>query len=850
MQRFLILARRELSSIILNPPTLFAAAFFILLDSFAFYLASVRTPMPTASFHAIASFMLYTSILLYPFAARHSFSAESANGTLEALFTAPVARITVVLAKYAALMLFVFLYLTHGLVYAILFAQGGTLDWATAGAAFAALAAVGSLAMAVSVFVSALTPSPAAATAGAAGILFCMALAADLDPYSGIVADVLHEISFVPHAKRWIGGLLDTQGLVFFLTLSALFLFCAWLAVTTQEHERRPHDATVRRRLTITYLLVCAGFFLLLFEAAILNIGGYWDAGGQLGHNIFRIPRAYLIPPALAVGVFLWSFFTWRAAQRAHRHGRKKHSTNKYATISESKVQRAPRYYYEENVRIRRRTAIATLAALVVIVNLNWLAHYPFETFADGGKLSCLAALRSRSRDVTRERKNTLAPATLNALDSLQGKLYMYSFLSERLRIQNVPVASDFRALVARYADTSALVSAVYADTGHEPEFARELALELDLPPENLKNKIVVSYQGRHMILPASSLAVAPDYRRIHAGDSRWVFDGETLLTQAILHLIDPRVPRIFFTYGHLEHSQSAAAVPSRSISLFVQALAAANMRPRQHSFASGPIPDDCDVLAIIAPRIPFREHEAAEIQRYLDNGGRLLAIASPPDQEYDVDVDALNTLLFSMGGSFRNDRIRDAEHNDGDPDFLFGRIIAGNSESARLLFPDARSIRDNPRSSEQGWNARRTAQTFPTAIASEHGSGEKETAQEGSGGKGSGSGPETRTGPFTLAYRTTRHTASGEARALVLSSAAAVTNAYIRDSVNLDLLVANVQWLAGREEATDIETQPWVDRRLRLTGPQIRMFVWIALVALPLFWLAAGISAWWLRRE
>lgn len=832
MRRFLALIQREALNLTLNPPTHFAAAFFILLDSFAFYLIAVRSQTPTANFHSIATFMLYTSLIMHPFAARHSLSAENANGTLETLFAAPVSRLCVVLAKYSALLLFALAYLSHGLVYAVLFAQAGNLDWGVVLSSLAALCAVAALAMAVSLFVSALTNSPAASVAGSAGILLVMALAADLDPYSGFLPDILHAISFVPHAKRWFGGLFDTRGLIFFATVAALFLFYAWLVVSTQESDRRPHGPTVRRRLTITYLLVSTGLFLFLFQAAILNIGGYWDAGGQLGHNLARIPKLYLLPTALALVVFLWSAFTWRAARRAHRQARSKRGTTKYVTISESKVQRAPRYYYEENVRARRRTALAALAALVITVNLNWLAHYPFRTFADGGKLSFLAALQAKSRDMTRERKNTLAPATIRALDSLQGKLGIYSFLPENLRLRGVPIVNDLRSLVARYADINALVAAVYADTRREPEFARELALELDIPPEDLENRIVLEYQGRHALIHAETLAAAPDHRQPGAGDTQWVFDGENKLTQAILHLVDPRVPRVFFTYGHLEHSLAAGAAQTRSVSRLVQALAGANIRSRQHSLTAGPIPDDCDILAVLAPQRPFSEESAAEIARFLERGGSLLVAAPAPTPGKSLRDDPLNRLLFDLGGSFRDDRLRDPEHNDDDPSLLFGRAITGNVEEAHLLFPDPRSIRDNPRSSELGWFARRLAQTHSSAVATT-----------------SGTSGET-SGPFTLAYRSIRHTPSGEARVLVLSSSGAITNAYLNNNTTMPLLLANVQWLAGREEATDIEARAWVNRRLRWSGPLVRTVIWIALVALPLLWLAAGVSAWWMRRE
>lgn len=833
MRRFLALLRKETGGILFNPPILFATAFFVLLDSFAFYLVAVRAEAPSASFDGIANFILYTSLLLYPFVARHSFSADNANGTLELLLSAPISQLTVVLAKYASCMAFVLLHLVHAAVYAVLLDYGGNLDWNAALAALLALFAMGSAAMSLSVFISALTTSPAASTAGASGILVFMALAADLDPYSGTVPDILHSVSFVPHAKRWISGVLDTQGMIYFVTVTMLFLFYAWLAVSSQEPERHNRNATVRRRQTVTYLLVCGGFLLLLLQAALLNIGGYWEAGTTLGHNLARVPRLWLLPLPVAAGAFLWSAFTFRAARRAQRN--KEAATNpKYATIRESQVLRAPRFYFEENIRTRQRAVLAALAALVVVVNLNWLSHYPFHTFSDGGRLSFLSRLQSKRWDVTRERKNTLAPNTIRALDNLQGRLQVYSFLPENLRVNNVLVASDLRKLLAHYTDNNALVSSVYADMDQEPELVRELGRELDLTPDELANNVIATYQGRRMTIPARSLAIAPDQRRRSAGDNRWVFDGENRLTQAILHLTDPRTPKIFFTYGHLEHSLSPGAVPERSVSRFVRALSAVNIQTRQHFFSSASsIPDDCEVLAVISPRLPFKKDEVREIADFLERGGRLLVFAPTAGVKFGAGDDPLNDFLFALGGSFRDDLVADPVHNDhGREEAVLGRPVTGNMEVSQVVFPLSRSIRDNPRSLDGKWHTRRMIQTYPTAGATGEITG------------------DTQDGPFTLMYRSTRETPEGEARAAVFSSGAFVSNREIGSGMNASLAIATAQWLAGGEETSGIEARMWVDRRLQLTGPQIRALVWISVFAMPLVWLLAGISVWWLRRE
>lgn len=832
MRRFLILTRREILGILFNPPILFMTAFFVLLDSFAFYVSEVRADVPTATFHNAAVAMLYTSIVLFPFAVRHSFSADNANGTIELLLTAPVSRFVVVLAKYTAGMLFVVMTLLGAIVYGVLLSYGGNLDWNAVAAALLALVAVGSLAISLGVFISALTSSPAAAAAGASGILIFMALASDLDPYNGSLEDIVHSISFVPHAKRWIGGLVETQGMVYFVTITALFLFYAWLAVSHQEPERPRRNAAVRRRLTATYLLISAGFILLLLEGGLLNIGGYWETGSTLGHNLPRVPRRLLLPVALALGAFVWSFFTYRAARRAQRRYARSYGA-RYATISETQVLRAPRYYFGENVRSRQRSVLAALAALIVVFNLNWIAHYPFRTFDDGGRLSFLKHLQSKSWDVTHEKKNSLAPSTVRALDALQGRLQIYSFLSDATTVNEVPVATDLRTLLARYADTNALVTAVYADIKNEPELAKDLAAELDLLPDDLENSLVASYQGRYLILPAEMLAVAPDQRRRSAGDTRWVFDGETRLTQAILHLTDPRVPKVFFTYGHLEHSLSAGAAADRSISRFIRAISGVNMRARQHSFAaSGPIPVDCDILVVAAPRVLFKAEEVEEISKYLEDGGKLMVFAPASDEEMNIGDDPFADLMFRIGGSFRDDSVTDNQNNDGDDADILGRIVAGNLENVRTVFPKSRSIRDNPRSRDNGWTVRHMIDSYVTARALS-----REDGQE-------------RVGPFTLLYRSTKPTDNGEARAAVFASGQLASNAGIGKGLNQALVLSTAQWLAGREEATDIEARRWVDRRLRLTGPQMRAMLWISLVALPLAWLFAGITAWWFRRE
>ncbi len=527
----LALVRREVGNTFASPPVLFASAFFVLLDSFALALGAVRGDAATAAFDNVVLFMLFSSILLFPVVSMYSFSEDNAAGALETLLTAPVSPFTAVLAKYAGAMVFVLVYLAHGAAYGLLLSLGGRLDWNSAASALVALFAFGSFAMSLGVLASALASSPLAAATGAGGVLLFLSLAGGLDPHSGPFSGVFRSMSFLPHAKRWIAGRPDTQGLLYFVSATALFLFYAWLAITSRETERRPHGPAVRRRRTATGFLVAAGFILLIAQAALLHINGFWENDMPLGPNLSRVPRLWLAPLLFAAAAFVWSALTYRAARRAERNDRGAR-VRRYATITETQVMKAPRYYYEENRRARRRVALAVLAALVVAVNLNVLARYPFREFADADSLGFLSYLQAQSWDVSEDGRNSLSPTTERVLDRLRDRVHVYAFLPEGMEIGGIPVADETRRLLERYSGYNALVTVSFADTLREPELAAQFAGELGIEGEHPDKVLIFEHQGRRLTLPASFL-VASSRRRE-------AYDGESRVTGAIMRLGNP----------------------------------------------------------------------------------------------------------------------------------------------------------------------------------------------------------------------------------------------------------------------------------------------------------------------
>lgn len=836
MSRFLTLAHRECAGILLTPSTWFATAFLVLVNSFAFFLTIARPAVSRAVFDDIAMIMLFTSILLYPFIAMRLFAEENADGVVETLLTAPINRFAIVMAKFTAAMVFVVISLLPAVVYALLLSYGGNLDWRATEAAFLALLFSGAIAMALGLFISTLTVSGSAAGAATSLILIFMMLAADFDPYAGMIAAIINATSFFPHARRWIAGELDTRGLVYFVSATALFLFYAWLSVGIRGAGGKSRDRTTRRRMIVTYCLVMGGIILVVIQAAILQITGFWETGAPIfGAGLRRVPWHWLVPGLIAIALFFWSSMTYRAARRAERRSRSK-PTRKYATITETQVLTAAQLYYESRRESRARSIGAAVAALVIVVNLNWLAQYPFDTFSQSGLLYPLSYLNARSWDVTQDKANSLTDSTRRTLDALQGKAHIYSFLPEDGVYNGVPLSDEIRRLLGRYNDYNALVIPTFVDPERDPARAAELAEELDMPLERITNSLVIEYRNRIMVEPASDLASPPSWKQQTPGDDRWVFDGERGVTQTLMRLLDPRIPNVLVAYGNRELSLLPGIRPDRSISKLARAVERNNLRIHQYTFSQNqPIPPECDIFIVAAPLMPLTNEQVEAVRSFLNQGGRLLYFPAAPGPELvATENDPFDELLFAIGGNCRFDRVEDTTYNFGGMVQSPLTKFKGTAESdLRFVLPLARSIRENPRSPENGWITERLLESYPSATAWPQRKGRRTLA-----------------GPFTLAYRSSKMLENGEARAAVFSSARMAADSDLDKGENASIILSAVQWLAGREESYEIPPRTWTDRRITLDGPGLRLVFWLGVVALPLIWLITGMTVWVVRKD
>jgi ABC-2 type transport system permease protein len=222
-----------------------AGAVFLMGLSFVSILDKLQgeaTPMPITEIFLSLCFWL---ILLFsaPIITMRLFAQEKYSGTFETLMTTPVGDVEVVLAKFAAALIFymvMWLPLLGCLFILRAFSHGGGLvDSGTLGSTFLGIFLLGALYMAMGCFASSLTRSQivAAMTSLAMGVgLFLVSFLSDeLASDKSWAAVALNAIGMRQQMEDFARGAVDTRYIVFYLTTSAFFLFLTYRVVESRR---------------------------------------------------------------------------------------------------------------------------------------------------------------------------------------------------------------------------------------------------------------------------------------------------------------------------------------------------------------------------------------------------------------------------------------------------------------------------------------------------------------------------------------------------------------------------------------------------------------------------------------
>jgi ABC-2 type transport system permease protein len=238
MRTYLTLVRRELASyfVSLTGYVLLAAVGLLLGVSFSVLLPALRQEASAAPLTVVFYDTMYFWLILLltaPVITMRLFAQEKFSGTFETLMTAPVSDLEVVLAKFTGAWLFyavMWLPLPLGLLALRPYTSDpSAFDVRAMQVTFLGILLVGALFIAMGCFASSLTRNQiiAAMTSFALGLSVFMLsfLSYATDDPASLVAQVAAHVSLVEHMREFVRGVVDSRWLVFYLSLTGLFLY-------------------------------------------------------------------------------------------------------------------------------------------------------------------------------------------------------------------------------------------------------------------------------------------------------------------------------------------------------------------------------------------------------------------------------------------------------------------------------------------------------------------------------------------------------------------------------------------------------------------------------------------------
>ena len=229
-----IVSRKELVSYLTSPMAYIVTAIFLALSGtfFSTYLASTNYTDTS-----IRGFLNAAQILILLFAAvltMRLVAEEKKLGTWELLLTAPIRDAEIVLGKFLASLTILTGMLVLTFYYPILLIVFGDPDLGPIGTSYLGLFLLGSACLSIGIFASTLTTNQIVSAVVAGGILFGLWLLGAASGFApGALGEVLSYLSLSHHFPDFIRGVVDTKAVVYYLSVTALFLYLAIGSIET-----------------------------------------------------------------------------------------------------------------------------------------------------------------------------------------------------------------------------------------------------------------------------------------------------------------------------------------------------------------------------------------------------------------------------------------------------------------------------------------------------------------------------------------------------------------------------------------------------------------------------------------
>ncbi|UCF06795.1 MAG: GldG family protein [bacterium] len=443
-----------------------------------------------------------------------------------------------------------------------------------------------------------------------------------------------------------------------------------------------------------------------------------------------------------------------------------------------------------------RRTARFSLSAGLSVLFLTAILVF----------LQTLSVRHNSRLDTTLNRRFSLSTQTTKILDGLDSDVLFTCFYKE-----TTVGKQELDDLLYEYSNRTPRISYRFVDPDKDPVIASRY-----------------EEPGYGMIVVESGKL-----------DERIAAPTEEMITNALLKVTRQERKVLYFITGHGERSLQDKE--ERGLSELRSSIEAENYAVKElFTLRLDEMPKDCEIIVIAGPRKDIFPEERELIDAYLAAGGNALFLLEPV-----VEIPEITTTLTGYGIEPGNDIIIDR----------FGRVLAGNyltpivnsygdhpiTKGFRFatFFPRSRSIRPLG-TPPDGVVRRMIARTGSSAYAET----DIDTLIEI--GKTQYEGDKDQAGPIYLCAVSTRDLSLPQSkekpdssqtifsRIAVFGDSDFTSNAYLKISGNLDLIMNTINWLAEEEDLIAIRPADPLSQLVILSSRQGAVVFWLPVVGLP----------------
>ncbi len=196
---------------------LFAGFFF-----FNYNLYSNSTDM-----RSLFSIMFTVTLFLIPILTMRLMSEDRRAHTDQLLMMAPVSTLSIVMGKMLAAVIVYLAALSITLIQAVVLSTFAAVEWSVVIGHFLGLLLLGMALISVGMFISALTENQIIAAIGGFCVGFFLMLLDSLASMisNSVLAGFVSDLSFQTHYQNFTLGIFDFSDVIFYLSITALFVF-------------------------------------------------------------------------------------------------------------------------------------------------------------------------------------------------------------------------------------------------------------------------------------------------------------------------------------------------------------------------------------------------------------------------------------------------------------------------------------------------------------------------------------------------------------------------------------------------------------------------------------------------